>query len=75
MNNGKQRALPRWETPPKKEDWNEKKERPDARYYFSSPEICRKGIPFRQLPTLDGPSSFAPAILAGTVYRFYLATF
>jgi hypothetical protein len=30
MNNGKQKALPRWDTPPKKDDWNEKKERPDA---------------------------------------------
>jgi hypothetical protein len=30
MNNGKQKALPRWDTPHKREDWNEKKERPDA---------------------------------------------
>jgi hypothetical protein len=26
----KQKALPRWDTPHKKEDWNERKERPDA---------------------------------------------
>jgi hypothetical protein len=30
MNNGKQKALPRWDTPHKKDDWNEKKECPDA---------------------------------------------
>jgi hypothetical protein len=30
MNNGRQRAMPWWDTPYKKEDWNEKKERPDA---------------------------------------------
>jgi hypothetical protein len=41
----KQKALPRWDTPHKKEDWNERKERPDAGMI-----IKKGGIRYRPRP-------------------------
>jgi hypothetical protein len=37
MNNGKQKALPRWDTPPKIEDYDARKERPDAGMILKRP--------------------------------------
>jgi hypothetical protein len=52
MNNGKQRALPRWDTPPKKDDWNEKKERPDAGMILKRNEHKKGGSQYK--PRLCG---------------------
>jgi hypothetical protein len=50
MNNGKQRALPRWDTPPKKEDWNEKKEHPDAGMILKRNEHKKGGNQYKPPP-------------------------